>query len=32
MTRVLIIDDHAVVREGLKRALISHGYEIAAMS
>ena len=30
MTRVVIIDDHAVVREGLKRALISHGYEIAA--
>lgn len=30
MTRVAIIDDHAVVREGLKRALTTHGYEIAA--
>jgi len=30
MIRVVIIDDHAVVREGLKRALINHGYEIAA--
>jgi len=30
MIRVVIIDDHAVVREGLKRALISNGYEIAA--
>lgn len=30
MTRVVIVDDHAVVREGLKGALINHGYEIAA--
>ena len=30
MKRILIIDDHAVVREGLKAALIRHGYEIAA--
>ena len=30
MTRVVIIDDHAVVREGLKRALSNYGYEIAA--
>ena len=30
MTRILIIDDHAVVREGLKTALRAHGFEIAA--
>ncbi|NQW74712.1 MAG: DNA-binding response regulator, partial [Candidatus Planktophila sp.] len=30
MTRVVIVDDHAVVREGLRGALINHGYEIAA--
>ena len=29
MKRILIIDDHAVVREGLKGALIRHGFEIA---
>jgi len=29
MTRVVIIDDHAVVREGLKRALSTGGFEIA---
>lgn len=28
MTRVVIIDDHAVVREGLKRALSTGGFEI----
>ncbi len=30
MIRIVIIDDHAVVREGLKAALIKHGYEIVA--
>ena len=30
MTRVVIIDDHAVVREGLKAALNAHGYEVCA--
>ena len=30
MTRVVIIDDHAIVREGLKRALISAGYDVAS--
>jgi DNA-binding NarL/FixJ family response regulator len=30
MTRILIIDDHAVVREGLKTALRAHGFEITA--
>lgn len=30
MTNIVIVDDHAVVREGLKRALTTHGYEIAA--
>lgn len=30
MTRIVIIDDHALVREGLKTALRTHGYEIAA--
>ena len=30
MIRVLVIDDHAVVREGLKRALTSHGFDIVA--
>ncbi|MEI7696839.1 MAG: response regulator transcription factor [Actinomycetes bacterium] len=30
MTRVVIIDDHAVVREGLKAALNAHGYEVSA--
>lgn len=30
MTRVAIIDDHAVVREGLKRALENHGHEVVA--
>ena len=28
--KVLIIDDHAVVRHGLKSALESHGYEVVA--
>ena len=27
MTKILIVDDHAVVREGLKRALSLQGYE-----
>lgn len=30
MTRVAIIDDHAIVREGLKRALDSHGHVVVA--
>ena len=30
MTRVVIIDDHAVVREGLKAALNARGYEVCA--
>ena len=30
MTRVVIIDDHTIVREGLKRALIGAGYEVTA--
>ena len=30
MTRILIIDDHEVVREGLKTALRARGFEIAA--
>ena len=30
MTSVVIIDDHAVVREGLHRALTTHGYYISA--
>ena len=30
MTRVVIIDDHAVVREGLKAALSAHGFEVCA--
>lgn len=30
MIRVVIIDDHAVVREGLKRALTHQGFEIVA--
>ena len=30
MTQIVIIDDHEVVREGLKAALRTHGYEIAA--
>lgn len=30
MTRIVIIDDHAIVREGLKRALIGAGYEVAS--
>lgn len=30
MTRVVIIDDHAVVREGLKRALESHNHVVVA--
>lgn len=30
MTRVVIIDDHTIVREGLKRALTAAGYEIAS--
>jgi len=28
--KVLIVDDHAVVRHGLKSALDSHGYEVVA--
>ncbi len=30
MIRVVIIDDHTIVREGLKRALIGAGYDIAS--
>ena len=30
MTRVVIIDDHAIVREGLKRALESHNHVVVA--
>ena len=30
MTRVVIIDDHSVVREGLKSALSTHGLTVAA--
>lgn len=30
MTRVVIIDDHVIVREGLKRALESHNHEVVA--
>ena len=30
MMKVLIVDDHAVVRHGLKSALKSHGYEVVA--
>ncbi|MDA2962868.1 MAG: response regulator transcription factor [Actinomycetota bacterium] len=32
MTRVVIVDDHAVVREGLYRALSTHGFEISAQA
>jgi len=28
--KVLIVDDHAVVRQGLKSAIQSHGYEVVA--
>ena len=28
--RVLIVDDHAVVRHGLKSAIQTHGYEVVA--
>ena len=30
--RVLIVDDHAVVRHGLKSAIESHGYTVAAVA
>ena len=30
MMKVLIVDDHAVVRHGLKSAITSHGYEVVA--
>ena len=30
MMKVLIVDDHAVVRQGLKSAIQSHGYEVVA--
>jgi len=30
MMKVLIVDDHAVVRHGLKSAIQSHGYEVVA--
>ena len=30
--KVLIVDDHAVVRHGLKSAIESHGYEVAAVA
>ena len=32
MTKVLIVDDHAVVREGLAHALKSANYEVVAMA
>ena len=32
MTRVLIVDDHAVVRAGLAQALITANYEVVAMA
>ena len=32
MTKVLIVDDHAVVREGLSHALKSCNYEVVAMA
>jgi DNA-binding NarL/FixJ family response regulator len=28
--KILIVDDHAVVRHGLKSAIESHGYEVIA--
>ena len=30
--KVLIVDDHAVVRQGLKAAIQTHGYEVAAVA
>jgi DNA-binding NarL/FixJ family response regulator len=30
--KVLIVDDHAVVRHGLKSAIESHGYEVCAVA
>jgi DNA-binding NarL/FixJ family response regulator len=30
MMKVLIVDDHAVVRQGLKSAIQSHGYQVVA--
>jgi DNA-binding NarL/FixJ family response regulator len=30
--KVLIVDDHAVVRHGLKAAIQTHGYEVAAVA
>jgi DNA-binding NarL/FixJ family response regulator len=30
--RVLIVDDHAVVRHGLKSAIETHGYEVVAVA
>jgi DNA-binding NarL/FixJ family response regulator len=30
--RVLIVDDHAVVRHGLKSAIQTHGYEVVAVA
>jgi DNA-binding NarL/FixJ family response regulator len=30
--KVLIVDDHAVVRHGLKSAIESHGYEVVAVA
>ena len=30
--RVLIVDDHAVVRHGLKTAIETHGYEVVAVA
>jgi DNA-binding NarL/FixJ family response regulator len=32
MMKVLIVDDHAVVRHGLKSAIQSHGYEVVAVA
>jgi DNA-binding NarL/FixJ family response regulator len=30
--KVMIVDDHAVVRHGLKSAIESHGYEVVAVA
>ena len=32
MKRVLVVDDHAVVRYGLKLAIEAHGYEVVALA
>ena len=30
--KIMIVDDHAVVRHGLKSAIESHGYEVVAVA